>query len=84
MELMLGLRNKVNLCRWDDIVRFPDPSAPGDPTFTINLIDNADLIPMEDVADAMTARELMAIETPRAANAAQGVEEITQEQIDKA
>ncbi len=76
-----GLRNKANLCRWQDILRFPDPESPQN---FINLIDNADLIPMEDVADAMTARELLAIETPTAANEAQGIEEITQQQIDQA
>ncbi len=76
-----GLRNKVKLCRWQGIVMFPDPS---NMMANINLIGNADLIPMEDIGQARDGREALAIASVRAADPANGVEAITQDQIDLA
>ena len=67
------IRNRVNECLWTDLISF----AVGNQTH--NLVDNADLIPLSDVARARRAQEHVLLVGARAA--ADGVPAISAQDV---
>jgi len=69
------VRNKLRTCQWQDINTFTIGGQ------VLSLVDNADLIPLEEVVNAREQRELYIVTGPRQADPQNGVTEITNAQV---